>query len=332
MENIRVAAVRAEELGFDSLWVHDFIVWTHMQDRNHVSCGAAELVHEDTTPLFYESLTTLAFLAGVTRRPRLGVAVLCVPYRDPVVMAKQIANVDRLSDGRLILGVGPGGAKDGHNKDFEVLGVSRAKKWAITREYLQAMNVIWTQEKPAFEGEFVRFEATDINPKPVQDPLPVWGVGHIWKDGKVPKSLPITAELCNGWIPGFVEPETYPTGIGQLKELAAQAGRPDAQFTIANEVSIRIDESDRVAREKSAKTLGVFTEGFQASPSQERILNASLVGSPDTVAEKVQAFVDAGVEHFELKFIYHSIDDLLSQIELFANSVMSNYHPVGVGS
>jgi probable F420-dependent oxidoreductase len=327
-DNLRASALRAEQLGFDALWVHDFIVWTHMQDKNHVSCGATELINDDTVPLFYESLTNLAFLAGITTRPRLGVAVLCVPYRNPIVTAKQIANIDRLSNGRLILGVGPGGAKDGHNKDFEVLGVPRAKKWSTTAEYIKIMREIWTDPTPSYEGEYVSFEPTDINPKPVQNPIPLWGVGHIWKDGQVPKSFGITAELCDGWIPGFVEVDQYPVGIQQLKDLARQAGRGEVDFTVANEIAGCIAATDEEAFRKSDATLGVFTEGFQSSPSQERIRAASLVGSPETVRRKVQDYVDAGVQHFELKFIYHSIEDLLGQLELFANEVTPHFRPV----
>jgi alkanesulfonate monooxygenase SsuD/methylene tetrahydromethanopterin reductase-like flavin-dependent oxidoreductase (luciferase family) len=322
--DITRAAKRTEALGYDAIWVHDFIVWTHKQDQTHVSCGATELVHEDTTPIFYESLTNLAYLAGITERVNLGVAVLCLPYRNPVVAAKQLANIDLLSDGRLILGVGPGGAKDGHNRDFEVLGIPRRDKWEMTKEYIRVMQEIWTSDKPSFSGRYVNFEPTDLNPKPVQKPHPpLWGPGHIWKDGKPPSSLDITAELCTGWIPGFITPEEYPGRIRELKDMARAFGRGDVDFEIGNEIPACIAETDQLAIERSRKTLGVYTEGFQSHPDQERILASAMVGSAARLREKVLAFVEAGVDHFEIKFVYHSVDELIAQLELFAAEVIA---------
>lgn len=321
--DIARSARRAEALGYDAVWVHDFIVWTHKQDETHVSCGAAELVHDDTVPIFYESLTNLAYLAGITERVKLGVAVLCLPYRNPIVAAKQLANIDQLSSGRLILGVGPGGAKDGHNRDFEVLGIPRRDKWERTREYIRVMQEIWTNDKPSFEGRYVSFEQTDLNPKPRQEPYPpLWGPGHIWKNGRPPASLGITAELCSGWIPGFITPEEYPGRIRELKDMAREAGRGDVDFVIANEIAGCIASTDQAAVDRSRKTLGVYTEGFQSHPEQERILASAIVGSPARIREKVQAFIEGGVQHFEIKFVYHSVDDLIRQMELFAAEVI----------
>jgi alkanesulfonate monooxygenase SsuD/methylene tetrahydromethanopterin reductase-like flavin-dependent oxidoreductase (luciferase family) len=271
-------AKRAEELGYDAVWVHDFIIWTHKQDQMHVSCGATELVQDETPPLFYESLTNLGYLAGVTERVKLGVAVLCLPYRNPIVTAKQLTNIDLYSNGRLILGVGPGGAKDGHNRDFEVLGVPRRDKWERTKEYIRVMTEIWTSDQPSFQGRYISFEPTDLNPKPAQKPHPpLWGPGHIWKDGRPPTSLSITAELCTGWIPAFVTPHEYPGRIRELRDMARAAGRGAVDFVVGNEIAACIAETDRAAIERSRRTLGVYSEGFQSHPEQERILASSMV-------------------------------------------------------
>lgn len=85
---IKTIAHAAEGLGYDTLWVHDFIGWTKYQDRTHVSCGSLDAVQaagEDYPPVFFESITNLAFLAGITSTVRLGVAVLCLPFRNPVI-------------------------------------------------------------------------------------------------------------------------------------------------------------------------------------------------------------------------------------------------------
>ncbi len=118
---IRRAAVRAEELGYASVWVHDFIGWTKEMDRSHVSCGAIDLVTDESEPVMFETITNLAFLAGITERVTIGSAILCTPYRNPVVQAKQLACIDALSNGRLVVGAGVGALKR-IGRDFEVVG------------------------------------------------------------------------------------------------------------------------------------------------------------------------------------------------------------------
>jgi probable F420-dependent oxidoreductase len=319
-EAIVATARRTEELGFDAVWVHDFIAWTRFQDQHHVSCGSVEVVEaagEDAPPIFYESLSNLAFLAGITERVRLGVAVLCLPYRNPVVAAKQIATIDQLSGGRLILGIGVGAAATTHNQDFEVLGVSRKTKYSQTRDHLAAMVAIWTQDQPSYEGRFVTFPQTEIDPKPAQRPYP-----PIWVGGGGPKSVDIAAEWATGWLPPWISPEGYPARIAELTSAAAQHGRPDVDFTIATEVYASLAATDEEAQKSAARTLGVLPEGFADDATPDAIAQAGLVGSPETVAAKLRKYVDAGVGHYELKFVYHSIEHLMQQLEMFAKEVI----------
>lgn len=180
---IRSSAIEAEAVGFDTLWVHDYLIWNKVLDSVHISCGsreAFEAAGPDYPPMFYESLTSLAYCAAVTERIRLGIAVLILPYREPLFTAKQIACIDDLSGGRLDLGIGQGAAKSTLNVDFEVLGVSRATKVSQTREHLEAMQAIWTEESPSHHGRFVNFDDATVYPKPRQQPHPpIWiGVGR----------------------------------------------------------------------------------------------------------------------------------------------------------
>ncbi len=316
-EDIRRSAVRTEELGFDALWVHDFIAWTTFQDRHHVSCGSLEAVEEaDAPPIFFESLTNLAFLAGITNEIRLGIAVLCLPYRNPILAAKQVANIDVLSNGRLILGIGTGAPKSTHNVDFEVLGVERKTKYHVTRDYLRAMKAVWTEDNPSYEGEYISFEETEIWPKPVQKPYP-----PIWTGGHGPTAMDITAEFSTGWIPPWIPPEEYPDRITGLNELAEEKGRGGTEFDIATEVYVSLAETRDQAISSAQKTLDVLTEGFDHTATQEAILNAGLIGSADDIGEKIARYVEAGVNHYEMKFIYHTVDHLLEQLEHFASAV-----------
>ena len=310
----------AEDLGFDAVWVHDFFVWTKVQEQFHVSCGSVEIVHEEDPPLFYESLTNLAWLAGVTNRVKLGVAVLCVPYREPIATAKQIANIDLLSDGRLILGVGPGGAKEGHNKEFEVLRIPRREKWDRMREHVRVMEAIWTQDKPSFEGRWTGFEPTDINPKPVQKPYP-----PLWGCGRMDRTLDLTAELCTGWIPSWVLPGEYPVLTERLQQMAGTHGRGAVDWVIADEIHGCIALTHEEAVRQGQRTLEVFTQGFGSNPEQARIWDSSYVGDPDEVGERFDLYVQGGVTHFELKFIYHTVDGLLEQMQLFAERVIPRF-------
>ncbi len=120
-KNIVEVADSAERLGFESVWVHDHILWGTEQHRTHLSAGSAEALDESQKPNFYESITTLSYIAGRTSNVKLGIAVLVLPLRNPLVVAKQLANVDVLSEGRLIVGVAPG-APSITRHEFEAVG------------------------------------------------------------------------------------------------------------------------------------------------------------------------------------------------------------------
>lgn len=314
-------AVRSEELGYDAVWVHDFIAWTTYQDQHHVSCGSVEALEtSDQPPLFMESLTNLAYLAGVTSSIRLGIAVLCLPYRNPIVAAKQVANIDFLSNGRLILGIGTGAPKSTNNVDFEVLGVERKTKYDVTRDYLRAMMEIWTSDHSSYSGEYISFPETEIFPKPVQTPYP-----PIWAGGHGPTAVDIVAEFCTGWIPPWIPPEEYPGRIDHIGELAREKGRGDVEFDIATEVYVCLDESSEKALANARKTLEVLPYGFDHTATPEAVAQAGLIGSPDQLNEKIGRYVEAGVNHYEMKLIYHTIDHLAEQLELFSKEVMPNF-------
>lgn len=320
-EAARRIAVLGEDLHFDTLWVHDFIAWTTYQNEHHVSCGSVEaLERSDAPPLFMESLTNLAYLAGVTDRIGLGVAVLCLPYRSPIIAAKQVANIDFLSGGRLVLGIGTGAPKSTHNVDFEVLGVERKTKYDVTRDYLRAMIEVWTNDSPSYEGEHITFPETEIYPKPVQKPHP-----PIWAGGHGPTAMDIVAEFCTGWIPPWIAPEEYPGRIDHIRSLAREKGRGDVDFDIATEVYVSLDEDADAALENARKTLAVLPYGFDHTATEDAIAAAGLIGSPEQLTEKIRRYVDAGVNHYEMKFIYHTVDHLAEQLELFASEVMPNF-------
>ena len=149
-----------EELGFNLLMTSDHITVT------------PDVAGRYPAP-FYEPLSLLGWLAGVTRRIELGTTVIIVPYRHPLETARAVAVVDQLCGGRFIFGIGVGWAK----QEFEALGLPFDKRGAMTDDYLRAMKACWTQDVAAYEGRFVRFAGAHSAPRPVQSPHPPIWVG-----------------------------------------------------------------------------------------------------------------------------------------------------------
>ena len=315
-EPIGEIAVLAEELGYDALWVHDYLVWTHELDRTHVSCGAIELIKDDTEPLFYESLTTLAYVAALTSRVELGIAVLILPYREPLFTAKQLANIDRLSNGRLICGVGVGAPRRTNNQDFEVLGVPRTQKYTRAEEQLRILKTIWTEDAPAHEGPRWQFPPTTIFPKPIRKPHP-----PIWFGGSGPRTIDLLARFGDGWLPAWLTPDAYEEKIAELETAAAEHGRPGHHFEIGTEIVACIAETDEEADQISGRTLKTLTAGFTVT-STDQARQTSLIGTPDSIRERIEAYQKAGVTHFELKFVYQSISSLEKQLRLFSEHII----------
>jgi probable F420-dependent oxidoreductase len=329
---LRVAK-EAEDLGYDSVWVHDYLIWTKTLDRVHLSCGSREAVDmagDEYPPMFFESLTNLAFLAGATSRIRLGTAILVLPYRNALVTAKQLACIDVLSNGRLELGIGQGSGKSTLNEDFEVLGIPRREKIQRTRETFEAMRKIWMEDAPAFEGEFIKFPTATIYPKPVQKPHP-----RIWIGGSTDKSLEMIADYATGWITSAIPPDRLPTAIDGLNTRLVERGRHPSEMTIATEIEVLVADSTDEAKRQAARTLITLYEHYSGVPAHaelkevdpdvlEQAWATSLVGTVDGIREEVRRYIGVGCNAFELKFIYHDIDHMVVQMRRFAEGVIAH--------
>jgi probable F420-dependent oxidoreductase len=160
----RVAAL-AERLGYDSLWAGEHVV---------APSPRVEPSPMEPDEPFLDPLVALAHLAAHTERIRLGTGVIILPQRNPLVLAKQVASLDVLSGGRLILGLGVGYLEP----EMRAVGVPMEGRGSRADEYLAAMRALWDQETPSHRGRHVRFEGVDAHPRPVQRPLPVVVGGH----------------------------------------------------------------------------------------------------------------------------------------------------------
>ena len=214
---IRATAVRAEQLGYDSVWVSD-----------HVVVPRANVGNFGET--IFDPLITLGVVAGATSRVRLGTTVLIVPYRQAVVTAKMVSSLDALSGGRVVLGVGAGWVA----AESAMLGVPFAERGPMTDEYLRAMQELWTSPSPSFAGKYVRFDDLHFEPRPIQKPHP-----PIWVGGHSRAALRRTVELGAAWHPINRTPEELRAGVAELARLCRDRGRatPPA-LTLRNDVRI----------------------------------------------------------------------------------------------
>ncbi|MDA1127818.1 MAG: TIGR03619 family F420-dependent LLM class oxidoreductase [Chloroflexi bacterium] len=167
---------------------------------------------------FYEPISLLGWLAGVTSTIEIGTTVIIVPYRSPLEVARACANIDQLSGGRFILGVGIGWAQE----EFKSLRVPFKSRGAITNEYLEAIKLLWTQDVASYEGKFISFKDVHTAPRPVRSPHP-----PIWVGGPSDAALRRTVRYGDAWHPVRVRMDWFKdTGIPRLQQIAEEEGKP----------------------------------------------------------------------------------------------------------
>jgi probable F420-dependent oxidoreductase len=195
----------AETLGYHFVMISDHIAMT------------GDVVARYPAP-FYDPFVTLGWLARATRRVALGTTVVILPYRHPLHTARLVANIDRLSGGRFIFGVGVGWAR----QEFEALGVPFERRGAIANDYLAAMKAAWTGDPASYTGPFISFRDVHTSPRPIQSPHP-----PIWVGGASDAALQRAVRLGDGWHPIRVRiPWLRDTGLPTLKRIASTEGRP----------------------------------------------------------------------------------------------------------
>ena len=219
-------ATRAEELGFDSVWVHD-----HVFNVGHV------LERIGDRP-YYEPMTLLSFVAARTTRVRLGTSVLVLPYHNPLRLAKEAATLDVLSGGRLILGVGVGAIE----KEMEAMGTSFAERGAFTDEAIAVMRTLWKDEDPRHDGKHVRFAGMKFSPKPVQKPSIPLVIGGVSR-----AAIRRAARLGDGWQPLGLSPDALGQGMATLREELRACGRDPAEVPVSLAMSLAASTPRRYA-------------------------------------------------------------------------------------
>jgi probable F420-dependent oxidoreductase len=210
----------AEERGFESLF---------FPEHTHIPCSrktpypaGGDLPREYYRT--HDPFVALGLAAGVTKRIKLATGICLVIERDPIVLAKEVASLDYLSNGRAILGIGAGWNVEemgNHGTEFK-------SRWQLLRERVEAMKAIWQNEQAEYHGKFVSFDPVFSFPKPVQKPHPPVLLG-----GHGPKALERVVRYCDGWMPISMRAGDIKAGIADLRRLAEKAGRDPRSISVS---------------------------------------------------------------------------------------------------
>ena len=215
-------ALRAEQLGFESVWVAEHVVFpTQIRSRYPYTAEGVPPINP-ATPLL-DPLLALMQVAARTERIRLGTNVYILPLRHPITVARMATTLDVLSNGRLTFGIGLGWLEE----EFTALGIDFASRGARTREYVRALRALWTQPEPSFYGRYASFGPVRFEPRPVQQPHPPIVFG-----GESEAALKRTAALGDGWYGVGHTPDSARGQVGRLRERLAEAGRAAAPFEV----------------------------------------------------------------------------------------------------
>lgn len=273
-------AARAEALGFDGLWALDSALGG--------PTGHAPLL---------DGPHLLSHAAAVTERVRLGVAVIVMGRRQPALLARELATIDRLSGGRLVVGVGLGAPE---TERVAALGFPTDRRVRRLTEGVAVMRALWASDEASHDGELWRFDGARVEPKPVQRPgPPVW-----FGAGREP-ALRRAARLGDGWIgSGSSSVEDFAAQAAVVRRALEEEGRDRARFAIAKRVYVAVEDDEAVARGRLGAVIDAM---YGASGLGERV---AVGGPPERVAEVVRELVAAGAQEIALTPMYGHLAQL----------------------
>ncbi|WIM87579.1 LLM class flavin-dependent oxidoreductase [Candidatus Mycobacterium wuenschmannii] len=287
-DGVRDYLVRAEELGFEAGWVLEQIV--------------------GPTPLI-APLEMLAWAAACTSRLRLGVAVLVASLHDPLQLASSITAVDRLSHGRLDVGVAPGGGR----RKFAAFGVNADTFVSSFTEGLELMKAAWSDEpRVSFDGRFRQVDDLPIQPKPVQRPHP-----PIWFGGHAPKALARAVRHGDAFLgAGSSTTAAFAEAVRGVRTELDTQGKDSAGFPIGKRVYLMIDDDSARARERALAGLHRIYGGMPG------IDDVPVFGTIEEVVTGLRAVIDAGAETILLNPVGGTVTEDREQMERLAAEVI----------
>ena len=277
-------AQRAEELGYDSVWVTERLLFPVEPQTPYVATPDGSL--PDVYKIVFDPLESLTYVAAKTSRVALGTSVLDIPYYNPVMLARRLTTLDVLSNGRLRLGMGQGWSKDEH----DAAGASLAGRGKRADEFIRVLKAIWTTDPVEFHGEFYTVPKSIIQPKPVQKPHP-----PIYLAAYTPPALKRVATMADGWLPAGLPVEAMREMLTGLRAMAEEAGRDPSELQVVVRANVDVTK----------EPLG-----------EDRFIGT---GSPDQIAADIAGIRELGaVElHFDPSFSAAgaSVDGFISSME-----------------
>lgn len=296
---------RAEDLGFDSVWVRDHLVFEPHGEM------------EKPNRTFYDALTTLTAIGAVTERIELGTGSL-IPFRHPLVTALMAGTMTQLFGPRLILGFGAGT----FDHEFDAVGMSGLDRVELVRSNAEIFKRVMVDNDVTYKDDYFQFEDVTIEPKPVGGRVPVWYCGA------TPRSARLAVEFCDGWMPGRISMATLHKRITDIERMSQEQGRNRPTIAVIPPTSI---ESSREEALKHVNIPGLLAWANKAkfavkppSGTFETVDDLSgqlIVGSPDEAVEECKKFEAIGVEHLVFDFRF-KFDKWFDQIELLGSEVL----------
>ena len=259
--------VRMEQLGFDSLWVWD-----------HILLGV-----EPNFPII-ESLTLLTAIAARTNKIKLGTGILVLPMRNPVILAKQLASMDLLSDGRLLMGMASGW----YRREFNAIGVPFEQRGKIMDENLDLLKRFWTEPMVSAKVRTYDIPAGVMFPKPVQKPHPPILIG-----GYVDRVLKRAAVSGDGWLTYFYRPESFAKSWDKIRGFAKEAGKDPDTLLNASQLPIFIGKSRQAVESQMVEWL---TKEWDFASWSESTKESAIMGTVDECVEQLRAHVAVGTQ------------------------------------
>ncbi len=285
MEHIRKFAVRAEQLGYDSLWLQERII------------GDVNML---------EPVTLLSYVAAVTSRIKIGTSVILLPLRNPVQLAKAYATLDVMSNGRAVMGVGLGGGHLGSHED--VFGYTREGRVTRFTEAVEIMKLLWTEPKASFHGRFWNFENVSMEPKPIQKPRPsiIFGGHH-------ENALRRAVKHADGWMgAGSSSSGAFIRESARIRQLLKEFKRDAASFGFSKRVYLAVDNDEARAERRIRDWFGKRYKNADLGP------RVSIWGSAAKCTEKIQEIVKAGAQ----RIVFNPMFDEIEHLESCAREIM----------
>lgn len=285
LEEVQAYLRRAEDLGFHSVWV---------TEQSGFNAGASSL----------EGVTLLSYAAAVTSRLRLGIAVLLITLRNPVHLAKSLASLDQLSQGRLIVGVGLGT----DTGLYKAHGLSPERRVARFNEALSYIQRLWTEKDLTFEGQFWQTRNANLLPKPFQKPHP-----PIWFGARAPTALKRAVRCGSGFIgAGSSSTADFKSHVQTIRQELEAAGKDPGEFFLAKRVNLAVDRDRERARRRLREWFGTY---YHRADEADRV---AVWGSPEECVEQLQEVVSAGARLVVLSPVF----DGMEQMEILAREVV----------